>query len=191
MRLFIFECERFCWIIFTHLYLFKQRLRVCECNKWNFHRFLWFLVNLSILFLASGIFTLQYLWILHNILIWFNFTFLSKWVEGIHTIVIIVFTYDNLDKLFTARQCHFSPSVIITRIAWYSHSELYFEIFTCTIFSIVRNYCSVEKKCWERLFCCLFQTFSSLLLLWGNLCLSNRTGLKRVWSLLFFLDVFQ
>ena len=185
-----FLCERFCWIIFTRLYLFKQRLRVCEGNKWNFNRFM-ILSKLKHYVPSIRHITLQYLWILHNILMWFKFTFLSKRVEGIHTIVIIVFTYDNLDKLFIAREWHFSPSVIITRIVWYSHSELYFEIYACPIFSIVRNYCSVERKCWEGLFCCLFQTFSSLLLLWGNLCLSNGTGLKRVWSLLFFLDVFQ
>ena len=52
--------------------------------------------------------------------------------------------------------------------------------------------CSLLKKeQWERLFCCLLQTFLSPLVRKENLCLSNRIGLWMVYFLLFFMDFFQ
>ena len=49
----------------------------------------------------------------------------------------------------------------------------------------------VETEHYERLFCCFFQTFSSLLIQWESLFLSRRIGLCRVQPLMFSVDVFQ
>ena len=49
----------------------------------------------------------------------------------------------------------------------------------------------LKTKHWEWLFFSLFQSFSSLLMLWENFFLSNYIGICRIQSLTFFLDVFQ
>ena len=77
-----------------------------------------------------------------HLFMWFKFTFSCdlrfkfcfEWMETIDAVVVViafdVISHDNLDKLFTERQCHFLPSPIIKRITifvlWIVFSDVSF-----------------------------------------------------------------
>ena len=70
--------------------------------------------------------------ILAHILMWFKCPFCSKWMETTTILVAITFWCYSLQHpncFFTARWCHFLPSVITARIPLFSRSEFCLEMY--------------------------------------------------------------
>ena len=99
---------------------------------------------------------------------------------------IDVISRSNDGQFFTARECHFSPFVIISRVTWFECSKLCFEIYVCPICLFL---CGLNKTLRSIGF--LFVSKFLQFLVWTKICLSTSICLWSINSLLLSGDLFD
>lgn len=141
------------------------------------------------------IFTHLYMWFKFTFSCDLRFKFCFEWMDAV--VVVIAFdiiSHNNLDKLFTERQCHFLPSPIFTIfVLWIVFSEVSFlySFYMILYKQSSKSDCFVDlKKLFLVLCLCRKIYFIPFILLyegsnlWFYLCIFLKFFYGLVWLLL-------